>query len=169
MPDKASESSSSPCPRRGAPEFGGAQMWRRRPRPVPSGPGGPERPPCPGTQACGRAGGHQVPALRAQRLPSPAPGRGATPGPAPVWAPWGGGRALARLPRPQAASYRVPGSGELSSGSRPTYTPLLLGGGSGALSPAPFQWPPSCPAGGRPSGAESGLWASSSVSVGRGR
>lgn len=42
------------CRGRGAPECGGAQMWRRRPRPVRPDLGGPKRPPCLGTPARGR-------------------------------------------------------------------------------------------------------------------
>lgn len=79
-------------------ECGGAQMWRRRPRPVLSSLGGPERLPCLGTPALGRA---DTRCRRyGKRLQSPAPGPGATPGPAPVWALWGW--AQERLPGAQA-------------------------------------------------------------------
>lgn len=67
-------------PGRGASECGGAQMWRRRPRPVSSCRGGPERPPCPGTPA---AGG-RTPGVGAGGTEASEP-RPAAPVPRPAW------------------------------------------------------------------------------------
>lgn len=58
-------------------------------------------------QAC-RAGGHQVLVQREQRLPSSAPGPGATPGPSPVWA-LAGGKGMAARDRPAIPELWSPG------------------------------------------------------------
>lgn len=168
MPDKASESSSSPCPRRGAPECGGAQMWRRRPRPVPSGPGGPKRPPCPGMPArgrvvtrcrrCGNRGFRAPPRDVAPHPAQPPSGRCGA----------GGGRwPGCRGHRPRVTEFQGPGD---SPRTAARHTHLSCWGATPGPGPQhPFSGLPPVPLEAARAVRESGLWASSSVSVGRGR
>lgn len=129
-------------PGRGAWECSHAQMWRRRPRPVRSGLGGPERPSCPGVLGGrgggGVLGGHQVSVLWEQKLLCSA--RDLAPHPA---QPQSGcsllGWAVERLSATQARSSRVLESRGPSMSSSMTHTPALLVGGWGAR-PLAYSW-----------------------------